>query len=288
MTLDVRRRLTAVASAVSVAALLLAACESGSPAPSADAGGVDLAHIHGLGVNPADGRLYAGSHHGVFRVSGKGEPEQVAGRTQDFMGFTVVGPDHFLASGHPGPDDADQPPHLGLIESTDGADTWQTRSLSGEVDFHALEAKHEQVYGYDSQTGQLMVSTDEKTWDRRAQLPLADIAVSPDDAQVVLATTQQGPARSTDSGRTFDPIKGAPLLLLLDWPDAQRLVGVAPDGSVHTSRDGGKSWANVGTVPGQPAAMTTGGSSDVYIATEAGIHRSTDGGKTFEEFQTLS
>lgn len=288
MTTTVRRRLSGVASAVSAAALLLAACESEPPAQSADGGGIDLAHIHGLGVNPANGELYAGSHHGVFRVSGEDEPEQVAGRTQDFMGLAIVGPDHFLASGHPGPDDADQPPHLGLIESTDGAETWQTRSLSGEVDFHALEAKHEQVYGYDSQTGQLMVSTDEKIWDRRAQLPLADIAVSPDDPDILLATTQQGPARSTDGGRTFSPINGAPMLALLDWPDAKRLIGVAPDGSVHTSRDGGKSWEKVGTVPGQPAAMTTHGTSDVYVATDAGIHRSTDGGKTFEEFQKLS
>lgn len=266
---------------------LLASCQGGAPDQAADSQ-PGLAHIHGLGVNPADGALYVGSHHGVFRVSGKGEPEQVAGRTQDFMGFTVVGSDHFLASGHPGPDDADQPPHLGLIESTDGGRTWHTRSLSGEVDFHALEAKHEQVYGYDSQTGQVMASKDGESWSRRAQLPLADIAVSPDDPDVLLATTEQGPARSDDGGRAFRPIKGAPVLVLLDWPAIMRLVGVAPDGSVHTSRDGGKSWARSGTVPGRPAAMTTHGTSDVYVATEAAIHRSTDGGKTFEEFQKLS
>lgn len=274
-----------------VAALLLSACQ-GNPAsqPKDDRGGtgaVSLAHIHGLGINPENGDLYAGSHHGVFRISGQGEPEQIAGLTRDFMGFTIVGPDHFLASGHPGPDDGGQPPHLGLIESTDGAHTWSQRSLSGEVDFHALEAKHGQVYGYDSQSGQLMVSKDKKTWDGRVQLPIADIAVSPDEPEELLATTQQGPARSTDGGRTFNPIEDAPLLLLLDWPSSTRLVGVAPDGVVHTSSDGGKNWSKQGQVPGGPAALTTHGKSEVYVATDAGIHRSADGGKTFTLFQAL-
>lgn len=288
----VRRQLVTVSSGFAASALLLlTACEGAAPQQAADdghdGGAVSLEHIHGLGINPADGALYAGSHHGVFRISGKGEPEQIAGRTQDFMGFTILGPDHFLASGHPGPDDTDQPPHLGLIESSDAAETWKTRSLSGEVDFHALEAKHGQVYGYDSQTGQLMVSKDQKTWDRRAQAPIADIAVSPTKPDVVLATMQEGPARSTDGGRTFATIKGAPLLVLLDWPSDKRLVGVAPDGVVHTSTDGAKTWTKAGQVPGRPAAMTAHGKAEVYVATEAGIQRSTDGGRTFEVFQAL-
>lgn len=37
----------------------------------------------------------------------------------DLMGFTVAGPDRFLASGHPGPG-ADLPEPLGLVESRDG------------------------------------------------------------------------------------------------------------------------------------------------------------------------
>lgn len=87
------------------------------------------------------------------------------------MGFTIIGPDRFLGSGHPGPSDNDRPSHLGLIESTDGAQTWTSRSLSGEGDLHTMEAKHGQVYGYDSQSRQvMMVSTDTKSWDRRARM----------------------------------------------------------------------------------------------------------------------
>ncbi len=252
-----------------------------------DDGGAGLAHIHGLGVDPADGVLYAGSHHGVFRIPADGEPERVS-EVQDTMGFTVVGPNHFLGSGHPGPDDPDRPPHLGLIESTDAGRTWHSVSLSGEVDFHALEAEHGRVYGYDSQTQQLMVSSDRKTWDRRARLPMADFAVHPIHPGELLATTEQGLARSTDGGGTITPVPGAPLLRLVDWPAEDDLVAVAPDGTVHHSTDGGATWTSRGAVPGAPQALTTHGTTGVYVATEAGIHQSSDGGATFTLRQPLS
>jgi predicted small secreted protein len=248
---------------------------------------VSLAHIHGLGVNSADGDLYAASHNGVFRVVGAGPPEQIAGRSQDFMGFTIIGPDHFLGSGHPGPDDTDQPSHLGLIESTDAGQTWASVSLSGEADFHAMEAKHGLVYGYDSVSGELMVSRDRHEWDRRARLSLADIAVSPSKPGEVIATTEQGPARSTDGGRTFTPIDNAPTLVFMDWPSTNRLVGVAPNGALHSSDDGGATWTERGQVPGSAQAITTHGESEVYVATDSAIHHSTDDGRTFTVFQSL-
>jgi hypothetical protein len=275
--------------AVFVAAVsILAACGNsgnGTGGNSADTGHAALGHIHGLGVNPADGALYAGSHHGVFRISGDGVAEQIAGRTQDFMGFTIVGPDHFLASGHPGPGDTSQPPHLGLIESTDAAETWTSVSLGGEADFHAMEAKHDRIYVYDSQSGQLMVSTDRRNWDRRAQIGIADIAVAPDQPEEIIATTRQGPARSADGGRTFAVLPNAPILGLVDWPNTARLVGAAPDGTVYVSPDRGVTWTRHGQVAGSPAAITTLGEADIYIATEDTIQRSTDNGATFTVFQ---
>ncbi|WP_199432866.1 F510_1955 family glycosylhydrolase [Qaidamihabitans albus] len=250
-------------------------------------GAVSLAHVHGLGINPADDTLYVASHHGLFRVTGDTPPEQIAGRTQDFMGFTITGPDHFLGSGHPGPGDTEQPAHLGLIESTDAGRTWQPVSLSGEADFHAMEADHGQVYGFDSVSGQIMVSTDKETWDRRAQVQVADLAVSPDEPGHLLATTEQGPARSTDGGRTFTPVDGAPVLVLLDWPSTGRLVGAGQDGRVHTSDDGGRTWTARGQAPGSPQAITTQGEAGIYLATDNGIHHSADGGRNFTLFQPL-
>ncbi len=266
----------AVLAAV-VAVIVFATREDAGPSTAAD-GPVELEHVHGLGVDPASGDLYAGTHYGLIRLPERGEPTRVGGLVQDYMGFTVVGPGHFLASGHPG-ENQDGPSNLGLLESTDGGRSWQTLSLAGEADFHALEAKHGLVYGYNA--GQLMVSADKRTWDTRASITMADLAVSPGDPQTVLATTQEGLARSTDGGRSFRVVDGAPLLALITWPDTGHLLGVDPDGGVHVSADGGTTWQRRGSAGAAPEALTASG-QELYVALEGRIVESGDGGRTFQ------
>ncbi|PXY23002.1 hypothetical protein BAY60_23810 [Prauserella muralis] len=275
---------------VLLAVVALAGCGQAGQQPSADHAGAeaDLGHVHGLGVDPADGTLYAASHNGLFALPERGEPELVADRRQDTMGFTIVGPRHFLGSGHPAPEDDELPDHLGLIETTDAGRTWRSVSLAGEADFHALEAKHGRVYGYESGAGRLMVTTDRQNWDRRARLALADFTVHPSNPDVLLATTEHGPVRSTDGGRTFAPMPAAPLLLQLDWPTESMLIGIDPEGTLHTSRDGGTSWTEGGQVTGTPEALATHGPSRIYVATETGIHESRDGGRTLTLRQALT
>ena len=266
----------AVVAVVAVAAVLLFVSRDGdsSARTAAPAG---MAHVHGLAVDPADGQLLAGTHYGAFRVGEDGELEQF-GPVQDFMGFSVAGPGHYLASGHPGAGQSG-PGNLGLIESTDGGKTWNTVSLEGEADFHTLKARHGRVYG--SSGGQLMVSEDKKNWDERASIPVADLAVSPDDPDTLIVTTQQGLGISTDGGRQFQALAG-PALLLLAWTEDGTLVGVNPNGTVHVSEDGGSSWTQRGDAGGQPAALTAN-DEDVFVATRDGkVVESSDGGATFE------
>ncbi len=226
-------------AAIVVFALILTVSGRDDDRAAAGSGPVELEHVHGLGINPGNGDLYAGSHYGLIRIPEQGEPTRVGGLVQDFMGFTVVGADSFLASGHPG-EDQDGPANLGLIESTDGGQSWHTMSLAGEADFHSLEAKHGMVYGVSG--GRVMVSQDGRTWENRASLPLADLVVSPGDPNTLLATTEQGLARSTDGGWTFRLYSDAPLLQLVTWPDDGQLIGLAPDGIMHASDDGGATW----------------------------------------------
>ncbi|MEV5012114.1 hypothetical protein [Streptomyces sp. NPDC055692] len=118
------------------------------------------------------------------------------------MGFTVIGARTFLGSGHP-TEGTDGDANRGLIESTDSGKTWKTLSLRGTTDFHALKYAHDTVYGHDSTSGVLRVSTNHTTWDTRAQLAALDIAVSPKDPDLLLATTEAGVAKSTDGGQKF-------------------------------------------------------------------------------------
>jgi len=243
-------------------------------------GGAELEHVHGLGVDPGDNTLYAGTHYGLLRLPEQGQATRIADRVQDFMGFTVAGPDHFLASGHPGKGQ-DGPSSLGLIESTDGGQTWQSLSLAGEADFHALEYRHGQVYGVNSMTGEFMVSADKETWDTRMNLPMADFAVSPNDPEVILATTEQGLARSDDGGRSFGLVRGAPLMLLVSWAHDGTLVGLGPEGTVYVSSDGGEAWEERAGLGGSPEALAAVNANEIYAAAAGAVLASTDGGRNF-------
>src|SRR5690606_9719063 len=248
--------------------------------------GIEISHVHGLGINPGDGKLYVATHHGVIAVNDDGSAKRM-GDTADYMGFTITGADTFLGSGHPAAG-SDDHANRGLIKSTDAGKTWQTLSLAGKADFHALERAHGTIYGYDSTNGLLRVSKDGKNWKDRAELAALDIAVSPEAPGTVLATTENGVAKSTDGGKTFTGGAG-PVLAYLSWAEQGELYGIDLAGALHRSTDGGKSWTKAGTVPGgQPQALTAVGSDHVLAATAGGVYESEDGGKTFTRRLAMS
>ena len=277
------RRALVVLPLVAVATTAVAACGNGGDAPAAEDPGVS--HVHGLGVDPADGTLYAATHHGVFRIPKSGSAKRVADRYQDTMAFTVVGPKTFLASGHPELDDPrlnveGKPPLLGLVETKDAAETWMPLSLLGEADFHALASAHGLVYGLDATSSWFMVTSDRRTWERRAQVALSSFAVSPSDPNIVVGATGEGVRRSTDGGRTWFNAAAAPAGVWLSWaPDG--LWAVAADGGLHRS-DEGTTWTPRGRVPGdEPQALLATGTS-VFVSTTSGIHESVDGGVSWD------
>lgn len=267
---------------------LLVSCstDAGRPAttPNADPG---LDHIHGLGINPADDTLYAASHFGVFRIV-EGAAVRQGELWQDTMGFTVVGPDRFLGSGHPDFQrdtvlDEDMTPLLGLVESADGAETWSGVSLQGEADFHGLATVGAWIYGFDSTGARFVASNDGgRTWDTRSEdLALLSFAPDPADPLVVVATAATGTLRSTDGGRSWAHAADAPPLAYVSWDADGGLYGVDADGRSYRSEDAAASWTEVGTIGGEPAALLTTPSA-VYVATMESIVRSLDGGATFE------
>ncbi|GAA1804734.1 hypothetical protein GCM10009682_28010 [Luedemannella flava] len=240
----------------------------------------DFGHVHGLAVDHATGGLYAATHVGLFRIDGEHTAARVSQDTPDLMGFTSVGQGHFLASGHPG-EDGKGPGNLGLIESTDGGVTWQNTSLAGAADFHGLRAAHGKVYGYNSADGAFMVSTDHRTWERRSTLALGAFAVSPTDPQTVIAVGRDGLQRSTDGGRSWAVVGGAPAIWTLTWDEPAYLWGAAADGGVWQSTDGGTTWKLGGRLPAQPQALATHGSTLFAAVAGDEILTSTDGAVTW-------
>lgn len=260
---------------------LLRGDDDGDGHAHGDAGGgaPKMEHIHGIGIDPHDGAVYAGTHYGLFRVA-DGDATRVGDRVQDYMGFTVAGPGQFLASGHPG-EGQGGPSSVGLIESTDAGQTWETLSLSGAADFHALEYRHDRVYGLNSMTGQLLVSGDKRSWEELTRAEIADFAVSPEDPDVLVATTEDGLTRSTDAAATFEVVESAPVLIFVSWAEDGTLAGVTPDGVVHTASGPGGEWTERAALPGRPEALTIDSATNVYAAADGTVLVSTDGGDTF-------
>ena len=179
-----RRR--ASLSLIAACGLLLSACGEEDPAPGAQ---MDASHVHAIAVDPEDpDRLYVATHEGLGAWTEEGLV-RVSRSTGDFMGFAVGPAGVLYGSGHPGRGE-DAPFALGLISSEDGGRTWDPVSLSGEADFHALEYRHDRVYALNSMTGALMVSDDLRSWETRFTGPIADIAVSPEDPDTIVATTE--------------------------------------------------------------------------------------------------
>jgi hypothetical protein len=278
-------RVACAALAVALLGLFTAVCgdneDGGAGTRLQDPGPV---HVHGLGVNPKDGALFIATHTGLFRAApGQQRSQRVGDRYQDTMGFTVVGKDRFLGSGHPDlQKDPELPPLLGLVESRNGGQSWNQISLLGEADFHVLESSGKRIYGFDSSNERLMVSRDggERWLERIAPESLLSLGIDPADPRHVIASGEQALYESSDDGRRWRRIRGS--AGLLGWPAAESLYVVGIDGRVEVSAGLGKPWRTVGQIGGEPAAFEAEGPRELYAALHDGtVKRSTDGGRSW-------
>ncbi|TFD50350.1 hypothetical protein E3T43_18240 [Cryobacterium sp. Hh7] len=299
-----------------VGLIILTGCSTNNldSTPSTNSTANTVEHVHGLGADPLTGDTYAATHQGVWLIptgmlpdtylagaprADTTQPIQIAGLAQDTMGFTVAAPGQLLASGHPDPSEPSDLalPNLGLISSTDGASSWTALSLAGKTDFHDLDAVPLddgtlRVYGYDAGAGNISISDDSGlTWTAGANLALRDLSADPSQAERLYATTAEGVMLSTDVGRTFSAMSGAPVLLLLDTVDANAgggLVGLDPSGAVW--RLDAETWTQTGTTGRAPEAFAVvGGSSPwILVADVTGIAASDDFGKTWTALVSLS
>jgi photosystem II stability/assembly factor-like uncharacterized protein len=222
--------------------------------------------------------MYVATHDGLFRAgAGRRTLERVGDDHNDLMGFTVVGPGRFLASGHPSLDE-DLPPLLGLIASADGGRSWESVSLQGRADFHVLRAAGDRVYGFDGASGQLLVSADRgRAWRARpVPAPLLDLAVDPERPDRLVAATEDGLLASSDAGATWRA-RGRAAPGLLAW-DATGLTLVDARGMVLRSTDGGRTFARAGRLDEAPAALATTDDGLIAALGDGTVLTSEDGG----------
>ena len=293
-TSKTRLRVLSVAIAVAAATAFAACGDEGSGDSEEPVGGGGSSyeqatapdgpvHVHGLGLDPGDGALYIATHTGLFRApKGEGKATRVGESKQDVMGFSIPAKGRFLGSGHPDPSDTDRPPNLGLIESSDGGKTWSQVSLEGQADFHVLRSSGERVYGFNGLDSTLMVSSDGgREWKPYTPPgPLIDLAIDPRDDDHLVAASEQGISTSTNGGRSWRSVEGAPGLLA--WPSAGTLYRIDGQGSVSRSDDGGRRWREgLGNIGGQPAAFM-GAGKELYAALPDGtVKLSRDGGRSW-------
>lgn len=291
-----RTRATVGAAGLAVVTVVVAGCSDPAGGDTAtemaqstnQVTSTPMSHVHGLGLNSADGLVYVATHDGLFTVGDTVLP--VGEGRQDTMGFTITGPNTFLASGHPAPGQ-DGPSNLGLISTEDAGTTWRSVSAGGR-DFHALTAVEEFVYALDSSRGVLMSSSDGgSTWLERAAISARTVDVSPSDPRRLLATTEAGLMVSDDGGATFnaDPIQPPDLLVLIDHVVAEghassqpTVAGLDTAGQLWTFD--GLTWTGPSaSVGGAPHAFTAVGPEVYLAATETGIYRTDDAGRTWRE-----
>ena len=283
-------RHSAALSAAAAALFALAGCApASSPAPETNgtATGTGSApsplpgsHVHGIAVSGETSQVLLATHDGLFDVTTT--PAAKIGETNDLMGFTTGPSDGvFYASGHPGPG-SDLPNPMGLLRSSDGGKTWEQLSRQGESDFHALTATEAGIVAFD---GALRTSPDGKAWHTvPVDFSPAVLAGHPDSI-TVLATTQDGIQRSTDSGSTWTPLENGPVIQFAAFAHPAEAVGVEPDGTVHYSPDAGQTWTEQGRIDAEVMAIAALKGEDgrpwIWAATADGVIVSTDGGRTF-------
>lgn len=273
-----------VAVPAAVALLAFAGCGGGKNAaqsgpPVADPG---LVHIHGLGVDPADGALFIATHTGLFRAAEGDDRASRVGRSfQDTMGFTVIGPGRFLGSGHPDAQD-DQPPMLGLIRSVDAGMSWHPVSHAGKADFHVLRTAGRSVVGYDSPNNRLLRLTPGRssTQLRKPRGTLIDLAVNPDDERHYVGATDTGLYESRDAGRRWSRLDPRRTGLLAYLPRGG-LTLVRGDGVIEQLA-AGRTWKRMGAVDGAPGAVASHGDR-LFLAIQDGrVLQSADGGRSWD------
>jgi len=254
--------------------LFVTACssEEENTQPKKLASDYTVEHIHGLAYTKDDS-IYMASHEGLIQTKDQGKEWLLTGNVDfDFMGFHVQSDGTMLTSGHPGPI-SKLPNPLGLMESEDNGESWESKSLLGKVDFHILtsnESNPNLLFGIiQMESGNygagIYRSTDKgKEWElvNSTGLPkdlhgIYSLISLPNNENVLLAGTTSGLLRSVNGGETWEVADYSRLITAIsNIPRSTDLISYSiteNEAGVMLSKDNGATWENLGLNLGQDA-----------------------------------
>jgi len=234
-----------------------------------------VSHIHH--VKAVENKIFVLTHEGLYELVGKNKMNLVGKDKFDVMGFTTLGK-ALVASGHPS-QGSKKPNPIGLVKSLDGGLTWKDVSLVGKVDFHFLEGAGTDLYGADSQSGNLMYSANSgKTWSSLGMNTFTDIAVSPVTSGMAIAIKNSELLLTKNAFKSTTKIKNTLKFTQIEWRNSglYALSGT----SLYNSSDSGKTWAKLNSFKAAPEILSA---SDQLMMVTVGsdIYRSSDAGKKF-------
>lgn len=260
-----RRSLVAVVAT----AALVAGCggDSDDAVPPSEIG-----HVHDL-VPDNDGLLVA-THRGLLRLD-DGSYHRVGDEVHDLMAMDRGPSGEIVASGHP---DLrleryrvdGEPSVLGLVRSSDEGETWEIAGLLGEVDFHAF-APFEGGFLAGDSTGSIWRFDGGDDGQPVSSIPfdINDLAVSPDEAAVVVATSYDGGfAVSDDAAQTWELQDAVAPITEIEWTD-EGLLGATADGELWAAPSPAGPFARAGVVPGEVETLLVHDDA-VWAATRGG------------------
>ena len=236
-----------------------------------------VSHIHHVKV--VGSKVLVLTHEGLYELVGENNIKLVGKEKIDVMGFVSLG-NVLVASGHPAVG-SKMPNPIGVIKSLDGGLTWNSVSLTGKVDFHFLEGLGSDLYGADSQTGQLMYSADSGvTWKTLGANSFSDVAVSPNKAGMAIAIKDSELLLTQNAFKTSSKIVSGLKMTQIEW----RKSGLyALSGrSLYKSTNSGKTWTKLSTFKGDPGILSA---SDQLMLVTVGseIYTSKNEGKSFRK-----
>lgn len=260
-------------------------------------------HIHGLGYDSQNQRLFVATHYGLF-VWKEGKLFQLGKNRDDFMGFSLhpSNPNIIYTSGHP-----EKGGNMGVMKSEDSGASFKRifGGLEGKtVDFHSMTiSPANPLILLGSFIGRLYRSKDGgKSWQFALGRGLPEhgfcwgapcLSADSKDAKVVYAGAPNGLLISHDFGENWIPLNselGAVAGAGVDPSDSKRLFAFTQKFGLAASRDGGKDWQarNNGIKLSRQEfvfafAFDRKNSSHLFAATGEQIFRSTDGGESWEK-----